>query len=65
MGNDVLSLVEGVKKQLADIGDTICREYCKFPDEYSSLYCDDMEEADERLAIEKCENCPFGGLGVW
>lgn len=43
------------------IADAICAEYCKYPDEYDSLY-DDADEAIERCGVEKCEDCPLGGL---
>lgn len=59
-----LSIEEQVGKKLREVGNELCQEFCKYPDEYFSLY-DDGEEAEERLAIEKCEICPLTRMGVW
>ena len=41
--------------------DTICGCYCKFPDEYRSMY-KDVDESQENLMREKCEMCPLNNL---
>lgn len=65
--NPLLNMVEAlglIKNEAERVGAVICAEYCKFPDQYYSKYAD-LDEAAERLGIEKCDSCPLAGLGVW
>ena len=41
----------------------ICDCYCKFPDEYRSMY-KDVDVANENLMREKCEMCPLMKLEI-
>ena len=36
----------------------MCDDYCKYPEIYGRLYSD-PDEAQERMCIEKCEDCPL------
>lgn len=50
---------EGVN--VARVAEEICDGYCKYPDEYRERY-KDPDEAQERMAIERCENCPLNKI---
>lgn len=45
---------EGIKEYFCDF-------YCKFPEEYSSMY-KDVDEAQDNLLREKCEYCPLNKI---
>ena len=48
-------------KQIAEATDIICECYCKFPEEYRSMY-KDVDEAQDNLEREKCDMCPLNKL---
>ena len=47
--------------EIQEIKESICDNYCKFPDMYLSDYSD-PDEAHEAMVKEECEFCPLGNL---
>ena len=45
-----------IKKQLEEIAEKVCHDYCKYPDEYRERY-QDPDIAYEVMLQEQCENC--------
>lgn len=48
-------------QQIEKTKDIICECYCKFPEEYRSMY-KDVDEAQDNLEREKCDMCPLNKL---
>lgn len=46
-----------ISRELEKIGEAICEEYCKFPEQYGN-----SDEEMDRLCREKCDNCPLSRL---
>lgn len=55
------TLVEQSRNKIIDMQDLFCDCYCKFPDEYYSMY-KDVDDALENLLHEKCDMCPIAKL---
>ena len=55
------TLVEQARNKILDTQDLFCDCYCKFPEEYFSMY-KDADDALENLLREKCETCPINKL---
>ena len=49
------------EKQIEKVQDIMCECYCKFPEEYMSMY-KDPTEANENMDREKCSYCPLMNL---
>lgn len=45
--------MENIVKQLLDITEDICSNYCKYPEQYGE---------QEKLWEEKCNSCPLNRL---
>lgn len=48
-------------RQIETAKELICDCYCKFPEEYRSMY-KDVDDAQDNLEREKCEMCPLNKL---
>ena len=57
----IYAFVNTIQIQWMTTQDKICECYCKFPDEYRSMY-KDVDEAQENLEREKCDMCPLNKL---
>ena len=49
------------EQEIEEIKESICDNYCKFPDMYLSEYAD-PDEANTAMMNEECEYCPLGAL---
>jgi len=52
--------MQNVKEFINDLGQIICSEYCKYPDQYG-VDMDDKGSDDQfcKMMKEKCANCPL------
>ena len=49
------------EQELEEIKESICDNYCKYPDMYLSEYSD-PDEANTAMMNEECVYCPLGAL---
>ena len=47
-----------IVRQIEQIAEDICDNYCKYPELYAAQY-KDPDESESRLLSEKCDNCPL------
>ena len=57
----IFALVTSIQNKWMTMQDRICDCYCKFPEEYRSMY-KDVDDAQDNLEREKCEMCPLNKL---
>jgi len=51
------------EQEIEEIKEAICNEYCRYPEEYLSMYSD-PDEANTEMINEVCDYCPLGNLEV-
>ena len=48
-------------RDIDEVRETICDDYCKYRDEALSKY-KDPDEAQEWLEVNSCDDCPFNKI---
>lgn len=48
-----------IAEKIESVAESICNQYCKYPERYRDAYSTNLDEAYEAMIKEQCEKCPL------